>query len=159
MSERAETARPQNGDPGDGRSLPPILGLPAVSGSRRRWTALAGFLLGAWIIVTFVRQVGDASAASARADLMRAENAALAAEVAGLEAEYAQLQAAPYIAQVARGYDLGSATERSFSLAPGAPPLPPDAPGSAAARVGAKPAVRSPLDSWLSLLFGPSPSH
>jgi hypothetical protein len=38
-------------------------------------------------------------------------------------------------------------------LDPDAPPLPDNAPGSAALRVGAPPAI-SPLESWLSLLFG-----
>jgi hypothetical protein len=40
-------------------------------------------------------------------------------------------------------------------LDPGAPPLPADAPGSAGLRVGA-PTPVSPLDRWLTLLFGPS---
>jgi hypothetical protein len=38
-------------------------------------------------------------------------------------------------------------------LEPDVPPLPDNAPGSAAQRVGAPVAV-SPLESWLSLLFG-----
>ena len=44
----------------------------------------------------------------------------------------------------------------AFSLAPDAPPLPKDAPGSASVRLGADTTRVTPLESWLTLLFGPS---
>jgi hypothetical protein len=44
--------------------------------------------------------------------------------------------------------------EIPFTLADDAPPLGPDAPGSAAVRLGAVADRRSPLESWLDLLFG-----
>ena len=49
---------------------------------------------------------------------------------------------------------LGDPHEVPFTLAQGAPPLGPDAPGSAALRVGAPTSI-SPLERWLTLLFGP----
>jgi hypothetical protein len=42
-----------------------------------------------------------------------------------------------------------------FTLGPGAPALSPDAPGSAAVRLGADTSSPTPLESWLTLLFGP----
>ena len=45
--------------------------------------------------------------------------------------------------------------EIPFALAADAPSLPPDAPGSAALRVGGQSTARSPLEAWLDLLFGP----
>ena len=43
-----------------------------------------------------------------------------------------------------------------FTLDPQAPALAADAPGSASVRLGAESARVSPLDRWLTLLFGPS---
>ena len=55
----------------------------------------------------------------------------------------------------ARAYGLGGRKEIAFALAPDAPPLASDAPGSAGLRVGAAASRVSPLDRWLTLLFGP----
>jgi len=54
----------------------------------------------------------------------------------------------------ADAYDQWVTHEIPFTLAPGASPLPDDAPGSAVRRLGAAPAV-SPLERWLTILFGP----
>jgi hypothetical protein len=86
---------------------------------------------------------------------MVAANAQRGAEVAGLERELERIGDARYVLQQARAYGLGGSHEISFSLAPGAPALPPDAPGSAAARLGAPTSV-PPLERWLRLLFGPT---
>ena len=51
-------------------------------------------------------------------------------------------------------YGLGSSKEIAFTLGANAPTLPPDAPGSAGLRVGARNSG-TPLESWLTLLFGP----
>ena len=64
------------------------------------------------------------------------------------------IQRARFVLQQARGYGLGGAHEIPFTLAAGAPPLPPDAPGSASLRLGAPTSV-SPLERWLTVLFGP----
>ena len=116
-----------------------------------------GAFVSIWIIAVFARQVGDAQAASARADRIRVENLAAAADVAALQAELQLIQKQEYIEQQARGYGLGTPRERPFALAPDAPALPADAPGSSAARLGAVTETRTPLESWLSLLFGPDP--
>jgi cell division protein FtsB len=95
------------------------------------------------------------SEASSRAETMRSENTRLGAEVAGLERELALIQRQAYIEQQARQYRLGTPREIPFVIADDAPPLAGDAPGSASVRLGATGDRRSPVDSWLDLLFGP----
>jgi cell division protein FtsB len=128
--------------------------LPVAGLTRRRIALLIGALVAAWVIVLFARQVGDASEAAARADAMRAHNAALESDVNALERELDLIQRQAYIAQAARGYRLGNPAEIPFSLAEDAPPLPSDAPGSAAARLGTTSSHEHPIDAWMRLLFG-----
>jgi cell division protein FtsB len=133
-------------------------GLSIAGITRRRAAFTIGALVTLWIVAVFARQVGDASAATARADRLRTGNAAIATNVAALQAELQTIQQQPYVEQQARAYGLGTTRERPFTLAPDAPPLAADAPGSAAVRLGAATETRSPLETWLSLLFGPSPA-
>jgi hypothetical protein len=76
--------------------------------------------------------------------------------VTALQGELGVIGRPEYVSQQARGYGLGSRTEISFRLAPDAPALPADAPGSAAVRLGSELTDVSPLERWLTLLFGPS---
>jgi hypothetical protein len=130
--------------------------LPVAGLTRRRIALALGALVAAWVIVLFARQVGEASEASTRAAQMRTSNAALATKVTALEGELALIQRQEYIEQEAREYRLGGEREIPFVLADDAPPLASDAPGTAAARLGARVERPSPLDSWMNLLFGPS---
>jgi len=132
---------------------PDLSALPIAGITQRRVAIMLGALVAAWIVLLFARQVSDAAAASSRAEAMIAENAARHAEVAGLERELDRIQQRRFILQQARAHGLGGHNEIAFMLEPDAPPLPDNAPGSAALRVGA-PAAVSPLESWLSLLFG-----
>jgi hypothetical protein len=129
--------------------------LPMISISPRRLLLIVGLVVVAWGLVSFGRQVAAASASSARADLLRVANAQLGDEVAGLQHELQLIQEPRYIDQQARAYRLGGAHEVPFALADGAPTLLPDAPGSAAHRLGADGGEGSPLDIWLRILFGP----
>ncbi|HEV8402160.1 MAG TPA: hypothetical protein VGQ31_03920 [Candidatus Limnocylindrales bacterium] len=133
---------------------PDLATLPIVGLTRRRMATLLGVALIGWVIILFARQVTDAAAATGRAEAMVAANQARQIEVAGLEHELEVIQEPAFIAQQARGYGLGGAHEIPFSLGPGASPLPSDAPGSASVRLGAPTSV-SPLERWLTLLFGP----
>jgi cell division protein FtsB len=133
---------------------PDLAALTVVGITRRRVAIGLGVLLAAWIVVVFARQVSEAAAATGRAESMLAANAAKRAEIDSLEGELARIQDPHYVLQQARAYRLGDPHEIPFTLAQGAPPLGPDAPGSAALRVGAPTSV-SPLESWLTLLFGP----
>jgi len=128
----------------------------SIAGISRRHVAwIAAGLVSAWIVVIFARQVGEASAASARAAQLAADNAALATEVQSLENEVALIVRPEYVAQEARGHGLGAAHEIPFTLDPSVPAPVDGAPGSASARLGARDERQTPLESWLSLLFGP----
>jgi cell division protein FtsB len=154
----AEEAAPDSAvaspTPAAAAALGSLADLPVAGLTRRRVALLLGALLAAWVILLFARQVGEASEASSRADAMRASNAALEVEVSALQGELALIQREAYIVQQARQYRLGTAREIPFILADDAPPLAPDAPGSAAVRLGAVTERTSPLESWLDLLFG-----
>jgi cell division protein FtsB len=126
-----------------------------ISIAPRRVILVGATILLAWLIVSFGRQVAEASASSARAEELRAANAALAAEVAAMELELQVIQDQRYISQAARAFRLGASGEIPFALEADAPPLAPDAPGSAAARLGEETESMSPLERWLDLLFGP----
>lgn len=134
---------------------PDLSSLPIAGITRRRLAFLAGSLVTAWIVIVFARQVGEASTAAARVAQAEAGNQQLEGRVAALEREYELIQRQKWIVQQARGYRLGAAGEIPFVLAH-EEPLPEDAPGSASVRLGAVTEQPTPLESWLSLLFGPS---
>jgi hypothetical protein len=138
-----------------GPAVPDLAALPIAGITQRRLAIMIGALIAAWIVLLFARQVGDASAASGRAEAMVVENAARHAEIAGLERELDRIQQRRFVLLEARAHGLGGHREIAFTLDPDAPPLPEDAPGSAALRVGAPPSV-SPLESWLNILIGSS---
>jgi hypothetical protein len=122
--------------------------------SRRRVVTAAGVLVASLLAVSFLRQVGEATAASNRAAELRAANAALQAEVAQLQQDLTHVQDPRFIQIEGRAFGLGARGEVPFALAAGAPVLAADAAGSAAVRLGAEPLDRSPLDVWLDVLFG-----
>jgi hypothetical protein len=128
--------------------------LPMPSLSRRRVVTAAGVLVASLLAVSFLRQVGEATAASNRAAELRAANAALQAEVAQLQQDLTHVQDPRFIQIEGRAFGLGARGEVPFALAAGAPVLEADAAGSAAVRLGAEPLDRSPLDVWLDVLFG-----
>jgi cell division protein FtsB len=138
------------------RDLPDLSSLGIAGLTRRRMAGLLGALIAVWIVIVFARQVGEASAATARVDQMTIDNAALTQEVDALTRELDLIRRQDFIEEEARGVGLGTSKEIAFRLAEDAPPLPDDAPGSASVRLGAKAAQVSPLDRWLTLLFGPA---
>ena len=156
----ADPARPD--DPsGETAPNPPsaddlVANLPIAGITRRRLTLLAAAIVSVWVVAVIVRQTGDATAATARVDATREANDELAANVSALEAELELIQRPEYIAQQARSYGLGGAREIPFSLGAEIAPLPPNAPGSAAERLGTRVRSQSPLETWLELLFGPA---
>ena len=130
------------------------LSIAGITKRRVGWVAVA--FVAAWIVVIFARQASDGAAAAAKADQVATDNAALAAEVAALEHELKLIQRPAYVSQQARAYRMGNSNEIPFTLDPSVPSPGPDAPGSASARVGADEERVTPLESWLSLLFGPA---
>lgn len=135
--------------------VPDLAALPMFGIAPRRLILAGAAILLAWTVVSFGRQVAEASAASARAEELRAANAALTDEVAAMEQELQVIQDQRYISQAARAFRLGNPDEIPFALEADAPPLPADAPGSAAARLGADDVRDGPLERWLDVLFGP----
>jgi hypothetical protein len=61
-----------------------------------------------------------------------------------------------FVEQQARSYGVGSEREIPFTLAPDTPAVGAEAPGSAALRVGADVESVTPVERWLTVLFGPS---
>lgn len=132
-----------------------LSGLSIAGISRRHVGWLAASLLAVWIVLVFARQVSDASEAANQAAQLAQDNAALAAEVNSLQAEVDLIVKPAYVAIQARGKGLGKAKEIPFSLSPAVPAPVDGAPGSASVRLGSEAARQTPLESWLSLLFGP----
>jgi hypothetical protein len=130
--------------------------LPIAGITRRRVAVLGCAMLAAWIVIAFARQVGEASDAAARAQDIASGNATLRLEVAAMERELELIGRQRFIEQQARAYGVGGGREVPFTLAADAPPLADDAPGSSALRVGAAMESVSPLERWLTVLFGPS---
>lgn len=132
-----------------------LTGLSIAGITRRRvgW-GVAG-LLAVWIVIVFARQVGDATLAASRATQLAQDNAALAAEVESLQREVDRIVQPAYVAIQARGHGLGAAHEIPFALAPSVPAPVDGAPGSSSVRLGARVDRLTPLEAWLSLLFGP----
>jgi hypothetical protein len=149
--EAAEPARPA----GAGAPSLAELGVAGVTRRRVAWVGLA--VLAAWIVIGFAGQAAEATDASARVAAAQAEAAAAAATTAALQSELQLVSQERWYLQQARQFQLGSPDERPFALAPDAPSLPPDAPGSEARRLGAEAVERSPLEAWLEILFGPDP--
>ena len=137
----------------EGRLDPASLPMPSLS--RRRVVTAAGILVATLLTLSFVRQVGEATAAADRAAELRAANAVLRDDVARLQQDLGHVQDLHFIQQAGRAFGLGGKGEIPFALAAEAPPLAVDAPGSASVRLGAPTRPRNNLDAWLEVLFGP----
>lgn len=148
----APVATAPDDEPNIRRLDPASLPMPTLS--RRRVVTAAGVVMASLLAVGFLRQVGEATAASNRAAELREANAALQTEVEQLQQDLLHVQDSRFIEQQGRSYGLGARGEVPFALAAGAPELAADAPGSAAVRLGAAPLDQSPLDAWLEVLFG-----
>ena len=149
------TPEPDDAAPDAGQRVD-LSGLSVAGITRRRVGWAAAGLVAAWIVVLFARQVGDAQAASNGAVQLAADNAALSDEVASLQSELDLIVRPQYVGLEARAHRFGSPREIPFTLDPSVPAPVDGAPGSASARLGAANDRQTPLDSWLSLLFGPS---
>ena len=155
----AAIARLGADDPTDDPTAAPgsvdLSGLTVAGITRRRVGWVAAVFVSVWIVVVFARQVGDATTAANRAAQMAIDNAALAAEVQALEGELEMIVQPAFVGLQARGHGLGAPREISFTLDASVPAPVDRAPGSASVRLGADDSRQTPLESWLSLLFGP----
>ena len=140
-----------------GRSPSPVCGaLPIAGITRRRAAAIVSGIVAAWIVIVFARQVGDASAATGKADGSPPTTRGSTPRSRSLERELELIGRQRYIQQQARGYGLGSSREIAFTLAADAPPSRPTP--RARPPCGSVPGARdvSPLERWLTVLFGPA---
>lgn len=128
--------------------------IPMATISPRRLLHVVAAIAITWGLISFGRQVATASAATGHAEELRAANIAVTDQVAAMQRELALIQEQRFVDLEARAYRLGNRDEIAFALEGGAPPLPADAPGSAAVRLGADARTGSPIDRWFDLLFG-----
>jgi hypothetical protein len=120
--------------------------------SRRRLATLAGAVVALWIVLVFARAVADGAGTAARAQALRLDTVLAASKLVSERAELMLIQTPAYVRLEARAYGYGPPGERAFALAAGGPAAPVITP------LGADPTatrVRSPLEAWLGLLFGP----
>ncbi|CAN5808776.1 hypothetical protein BH24CHL6_BH24CHL6_01420 [soil metagenome] len=127
---------------GRGRSLRPARSYLLVFGL---------VMLALWLVLVFGRALTELNEATERAAAVGAESAALQARLEAGQRELELVQTDAFQAHQARAYGLGREGERAFALETGAPPAPVVTPLGAEAPSPA----RTPLQSWLVLLFGP----
>jgi hypothetical protein len=152
----ATTVPEPDDDASDAGRRVDLTGLSVAGITRRRVGWAAAAFVAAWIVVLFARQVGDAQAAANSAVELAADNAALSDQVDSLQNELDLIVRPQYVGLEARAHRFGSPREIPFTLDPSVPAPVDGAPGSASVRLGAATDRQTPLDSWLSLLFGPS---
>ncbi|HEY7599434.1 MAG TPA: hypothetical protein VH741_05870 [Candidatus Limnocylindrales bacterium] len=110
---------------------------------------IVGVVIAFWVVVAFGRALATLNEANERAAALRAETAALEMRLAQGQAEMELAQTPAFQRMLARALGMAPAGEQAFALEPGAPPPP------AVQPLGTDPAAgRSPLDAWLTLLFG-----
>jgi hypothetical protein len=147
---------PGTADPGEGPEHsgwhfdhPRLPGRPAIT--RRHLGFAAAALVATALLVAFGQTLSRSNAASDRVAALRAENAALAAQLESGRRELAVVRSGGFGQLEARSYGLGRQGERVFSLAPGAPAPAPVVPLGAETAPGTP---DPPLEQWLTILFG-----
>ena len=111
--------------------------LPMPSLSRRRVVTAAGVLVASLLAISFLKQVGEATAATDRAADLRAANAALQTDVLQLQQDLTHVQDPRFIELAGRAFGLGGSGRdpvRARRRSPGA--------AGRRARVGGGPARR-----------------
>jgi cell division protein FtsB len=146
---------PTAADPATAAALRALDSLPVAGFTRRRVAIAVAAVVTAWVVIVFARQISEGAEAATRAEQAAAENVQLQGEVTALQHELALVERPEFVEQQARAYGLGTDKEVPFGLGPDAPALTEDAPGSAAQALGSDQDHRTPLETWLSLLFGP----
>ena len=127
---------------------------PSLGLSPRRVAVILAGLVCLWLVGVFAHQVGEAATAADQADAMRVRNAAVVREIDSLQTELQVIKEPGFVDFTARGYLLGSPREIPFTIDPTAPALAADAPGSIGIKPQTAPPPKSPLESWLEVLFG-----
>src|SRR5687767_14339604 len=118
-SEPAGASRPVAG------SAARVLRSVGRSRAERRTLLVAGVaLLSVWLLVVFANALADASEQAARLARETQVNASLQARVAAGAVEIGTVSGSSFQDFLARSYGMGLQGERTFALAPDAPPPP-----------------------------------
>jgi cell division protein FtsB len=131
-------------------ALPP-LPRPRLRPTRLGIGVVVAIVVALWFVLAFARTMTQLNDATARTAAVRADNAALTQRLAAAQTEADLLQSDAYLRFAARSFGMGGPGERAFGLAPGAPSP------AGIVPLGAAPTANvaaSPLENWLSLLFG-----
>lgn len=127
--------------------------LPVNPITRRRLAIVVGAIVILWLIGVFAHQVTEAENAQNQADILRNRNVAMERDIASLRREVALIKQPAFVAEMARGYLLGTPGEVAYKVdATGT--LPPDAPGSQGIVPVSHEKPATPLEAWLEALFG-----
>ncbi len=122
----------------------------AIRPGRSHLIVIGVAVLAVWLVIVFGRALTELNEATDQAAGLRAETAALQARLEAGERELELVQSDAFQALQARAYGLGGPNERAFALEADAPPARPVVPLG-----GEQPSSeRTPLESWLRLLFG-----
>jgi cell division protein FtsB len=151
MSERDRDLLDDDESSQAGPVAPP---LPTNPITRRRLALVVLGIFVLWLIGIFAHQVTEAQDAQNQADLLRARNTALQRDVKSLERELALVKQPAFVAEMARGYLLGTPGEVPFKVDPSAPAPGADAPGSQGIVPVSTEQPKTPLQAWLDALFG-----
>src|SRR4029079_15878678 len=84
-------------------AIPDLSALPIAGIGRRQLGLIFGAVATVWIVVLFAHQIGDASAASTKADDLAVANERLRNDIEGYRRELALIQRQEYILIEARG--------------------------------------------------------
>jgi hypothetical protein len=104
-----------------------------------------------WLVLVFGRAVAQSNTVAAQAAGLQAQDAALSGQLTERQQELQVIQSPAFVALEARAYGYGAEDEHVFALRPGAPAPPTITP---LGQQPAPPALRTPFDSWMELLFG-----
>ena len=112
-------------------------------------------VIAVWLVFVFAGSIGDLDRATARQQQVTTEANTIQARLDADKRELAIVQTDSFQRLQARAYGMGAAGEIVFSLPADAPSPQPITPlGASSAAASSATTAQSPLDAWLSLLFG-----
>jgi len=126
-------------------------GRPGIGPGRSYLAVALMVIVAIWVVFMFGRALTQLNEATQRAVAVRTETIGLQDRLEQAQRELELVQTDAFLSLQARGYGMGEPGERAFGLEPGAPAPPQIVPlgGETASATG-----RTPLESWLRLLFG-----
>jgi len=140
----------------NGRAADPRPGRPKGFRLRRTHLVLIGVgIVAVWLVFVFAGSIGDLDRATARQQQVTNEANAIQARLDADKRELEIVQTDSFQRLQARAYGMGAPGEIVFSLPSDAPsPLPIAPLGASSAASASATTPQTPLDAWLSLLFG-----